>query len=84
MAALEAIGAPRAARLLRRALGALPPEVQQAIARGASGTALPDVRFGPKRVAFFGRLDDRYEAVERDEDLDALVAAYAREAVAWR
>jgi hypothetical protein len=80
--ALEAIGAPRAARLLRQALAALPDDVQQAIARGATGMALPDVRFGPKRTAYFARLSATYRAVECHEDLDALVAAYARVATA--
>src|SRR5687768_10910106 len=84
LAALEEIGAPRAAHLLRQALGALPERVQRAIAPGATDRALPDVTFGPHRTAYFAHLDDAYEAVARCENVDALVADFARGFTAWR
>ena len=80
VAALHTIGAVKAARLLERALRALPEPLRTQVHSGedvgAYDQRLPS--FGPKRAAYFEKLSDAYLNRPATEDIDALVVAYAR------
>ena len=76
--ALVAIGARRTARLLDKALRGLPRHAMEALNSGVPDSAMPYVDFGPRREAYFDRLDAAYYALEAAESIEALVAAFAR------
>lgn len=75
---LNALGARRTARLLRKALRALPPHAKAALDAGTADAALPYIHFGPRRETYFNRLDAAYYALAGVESIEVLVAAYAR------